>query len=271
VKGIHLEGLRVLGKPEQFARHYYEHGADELLYMDVVASLYGRNSLLDIVERTAREIFIPLTVGGGLRTVDDIRAALLSGADKVSLNTGAINRPELISEAARRFGSSTIVVAIEAIRQSGGTYEVYTDNGRERTGVDAIEWAGRAVGLGAGELLVTSIDREGTGKGYDQELTQAIADAVPIPVIACGGAGNLDDVSSVVIDGHADAVSLASMLHYECARALQFENEDFTGEGNTQFLRGQQGFSPVRETTLEDLKSHLSASGIDVRPGMDRQ
>ena len=167
VKGIHLEGLRVLGKPERYARHYYEQGADELLYMDVVASLYQRNSLLDIVTRTAREIFIPLTVGGGLRTIDDIRTVLRAGADKVSLNTAAIRDPGLIREAALRFGSSTITVSIEAIRKPDGSYEAYTDNGRERTGVDAFDWAIRAAELGAGELIVTSIDREGTGKGFD--------------------------------------------------------------------------------------------------------
>ena len=265
VKGIHLEGLRVMGKPEWFARHYYEHGADELLYMDVVASLYGRNSLLDVVERTAREAFLPLTVGGGLRTLDDIRDALRAGADKVCLNTAAIDRPELISEAARRFGSSTIVVSIEAIRQPDGTYEAYTDNGRERTGVDAMEWAGRAADLGAGELLVTSIDQEGTGGGYDLELTRAIAGAVSIPVIACGGAGKLADVSSVITEGLADAVSLASMLHYGCARDFKLEDQDFSGEGNTQFLKDQRASSPVQATTLEDLKDHLQACAIETR------
>ena len=153
VKGIHLEGLRVLGKPERFARYYYENGADELLYMDVVASLYGRNSLFDIVAKTSGEIFIPLTVGGGLRTLDDIKAVLRAGADKVSLNTAAIKRPELIREAARHFGSSTIVVSIEAIRQPEGNYEAYTDSGRERTGVNALKWAEEAAQLGAEHRL----------------------------------------------------------------------------------------------------------------------
>jgi cyclase len=153
VKGIHLEGLRVLGKPERFARHYYENGADELLYMDVVASLYQRNNLLDIVTRTSREIFIPLTVGGGIRTLDDINQVLRAGADKVSLNTAAVANPSFIKEAAQRFGSSTIVVSIEAIRQYDGHYEAYTDNGRESTGLDAIEWAKRVVDLGAGEIF----------------------------------------------------------------------------------------------------------------------
>ena len=261
-----MEGLRVLGKPERFARYYYEHGADELLYIDVAASLYGRNSLLDIVERTAREIFIPLTVGGGLRTVEDIRDALRAGADKVSLNTGAINRPELISEAARQFGSSTIVVSIEAIRQPDGRYEAHTDNGRERTGIDAMDWAVRAAELGAGELLVTSIDQEGTGKGFDLELTRRIARSVSIPVIACGGAGKLDHISSVITEGQADAVSVASMLHYRCMREVQGEDPEFAHEGNIQFLQSQRAFSPVQGQTLEDVKCHLKTSGIETRP-----
>ena len=183
VKGIHLEGLRVLGKPEKFARHYYEQGADELVYMDVVASLYGRNNLLDIVAKTSREIFIPLTVGGGLRTIKDIQAVLRAGADKVALNTAAIRRPELIREAAKRFGSSTIVISIEAIKKSDGRYEAYTDNGREKTGVDVFDWALKAVELGAGEIMITSIDQEGTGHGFDIALTRKIAEAVNIPVI----------------------------------------------------------------------------------------
>ena len=270
VKGINLEGLRVLGKPERFARYYYEHGADELLYMDVVASLYGRDSLLHLVEKTAREVFIPLTVGGGLRTLDDIRDVLRAGADKVSLNTGAITRPALISEAARRFGSSTIVVSIEAIPRQDGTYEAYTDNGRESTGVDAVEWANQAAELGAGELLVTSIDREGTGRGYDLELTKAIAESVSIPVIACGGAGTRSHVSTVLTKGKADAVSLASMLHYSCVRDFEFDDQAFAAEGNVEFLRNQGAPSPFEQTMLEDLNAHLAASGLETRPGPGR-
>src|SRR5206468_11855571 len=162
--GVKLEGLRVLGKPDRFARYYYESGADELVYMDVVASLYGRNSLLEVIKSTAREIFIPLTVGGGLRTLDDIGMALRAGADKIALNTGAIRNPMLIKDAARKFGSSTIVISIEAKRQDDGAYEAFVDNGRERTGLNALDWAIKAAQLGAGELLVTSVDREGTGR-----------------------------------------------------------------------------------------------------------
>jgi len=265
VKGIHLEGLRVLGKPEIFARYYYENGADELIYMDAVASLYGRNSLLDIVERTAREIFIPLAVGGGLRTVDDIRTVLRAGADKVAINTAAINRPELIREAARAFGSSTIVVSVEAIRKPDGSYEAYTDYGRQKTGVDALAWAVRAAELGAGELVVTSIDREGTGKGFDLELTRRIAEAVSIPVIAHGGAGKVDDVSAVIEQGRADAVCAASILHYHCAQHLKAAEDDFAREGNIEFLRRGGGFSKITPAGLCDVKAHLTAHGIDCR------
>ena len=265
VKGIHLEGLRVLGKPEKFARHYYEQGADELLYMDVVASLYQRNSLLDIVERTAREIFIPLTVGGGLRTLDDIRSVLRAGADKVSLNTAAINRPELVSEAAHRYGSSTIVVAIEAIKMPSGRYEAYTDNGRESTGVDAFEWAVRAVELGAGELLVTSIDREGTGKGFDLELTRTIARAVPVPVIACGGAGQASHVYDVVDQGNADGVCLASVLHYNFIEN-HYTEEDYSQEGNTEYLKSRRGLSRIELAEMPEIKEHLINRGIPCRP-----
>lgn len=265
VKGIHLEGLRVLGKPEAFAQIYYEQGADELLYVDVVASLYGRNSLLEIVERTSQKIFIPLTVGGGLRTLEDIRQVLRAGADKALLNTAAVRQPELIREAARRFGSSTIVVSIEAIKQPNGRYEAFTDNGREETGLDAIGWALRAAELGAGELVVTSIDREGTGNGFDLELTRQIAEAVSIPVIACGGAGTVQHVCEVVTDGRADAVSLASVLHYHTIRHHDVLG-DFSEEGNTEYLaRSRAGFSKIREAALPDVRAALQAAGIPCR------
>lgn len=264
VKGIHLEGLRVLGKPERFARAYYEEGADELLYIDVVASLYGRNSLLPIIERTAREVFIPLTVGGGIRTLEDIRAILRVGADKVALNTAAIARPAFIGEAARRFGSSTVVVAIEAKRRDDGTYEAYTENGRQRTGVDAIAWAEQAVALGAGELLVTAIDREGAGRGLDCNLIHRIATRVSVPVIACGGAGTSAHVVAVLQDGAADAVAVASMLHYDAAPRLGAD-DDYSLEGNTEHLRTGARVSFLTPTSIPALKAALAASGIAVR------
>jgi cyclase len=265
VKGIHLEGLRVLGKPEHFARYYYENGADELLYMDAVASLYNRNNLLHIVERTAREVFIPLTVGGGLRSVEDIRAVLRAGADKVSLNTAAIRRPELIREAAKAFGSSTIVVSIEAIKQKDGTYKCYTDCGRQETGIDAFEWAVRAAELGAGEILVTSVDREGTGLGFDLELTRRIAEAVSIPVIACGGAGKPEHVYDVITKGQAQAVCIASMFHYNYVKHFPPDPSEFKEEGNLEFIRRRLQWNRIQDTTLPELKRYLVDRGVDCR------
>ena len=265
VKGIHFEGLRVLGKPEDFARYYYEHGADELFYMDAVASLYGRNSLLEIVQKSAREIFIPLTVGGGLRSVDDIREVLRAGADKVSLNTAAVARPELIREASRAFGSSTVVVSIEAIKMPDGNYEAYVDYGRQRTGVNVFEWAVRAVELGAGELVVTSINNEGTGEGFDLELTRRISESVPVPVIASGGAGQLGDIKAVITEGRADAVALASILHYQFIKEKSYQSSEFKTEGNTEFLRKGITFSKLEGVTLSDIKNYLVKSGIGCR------
>jgi len=264
VKGIHMEGLRVLGKPEYFAQYYYENGADELVYMDVVASLYGRNNLLDIIERTSKKIFIPLTVGGGLRTLDDIRTVLEAGADKVSINTAAIQRPELIKEASRRFGSSTIVISIEAIRRSDGCYEAYTDNGREKTGLDVFEWASRVVDLGAGEIMITSIDQEGTGKGFDLGLTRKVSGSVPIPVIACGGAGKSAHIRDVITEGKADAVSMASILHYNFVKQCIPEG-DFSSEGNTEYLRNKRTFSKIQDTTITEIKEYLTQNGLECR------
>ncbi|MBK9135495.1 MAG: imidazole glycerol phosphate synthase subunit HisF [Betaproteobacteria bacterium] len=214
IKGVHLEGLRVIGDPQVYARRYYEQGADELIYIDIVASLYGRSKLTEIVRRAAHDVFVPMTVGGGIRGVDDVRDLLRAGADKVAINTAAVRRPELVSDVSRRFGSQCMVLSIEAKQQAPGRWEVYTDCGRERSGVDAIEWARRGVELGAGEVLVTSIDREGTRKGFDTELTRAIAAAVPVPVIASGGFGSDEHLRDVVRAG-ADAVAIADALHHE--------------------------------------------------------
>lgn len=214
IKGVHLEGLRVIGDPQEYARRYYEQGADELIYIDIVASLYGRSKLTEIVRRTARDVFVPMTVGGGVRNVDDVRELLRAGADKVAINTAAVRRPELISEVSRRFGAQCMVLSIEAKQQASGRWEVYTDCGRERSGVDAVEWAVRGVQLGAGEILVTSIDREGTRKGFDVALTRAIASAVSVPVIASGGYGEAKHLAEVVREGNADAVAFADVLHY---------------------------------------------------------
>ncbi len=214
IKGVHLEGLRVIGDPQIHARRYYQAGADELIYLDIVASLYERNSLTDLVRYTAENVFIPLTVGGGLRSLGDVETMLRNGADKVAINTAATKRPELIGEVARRFGSQCMVLSIEAKRTGDGSWEAYTDNGREHTGLDAIEWARRGQGLGAGEILLTSIDQEGTRKGFDVELCAAVSAATSIPVIVSGGMGTIDHLVEVVREGGADAVAIADALHY---------------------------------------------------------
>ncbi len=264
MKGIHLEGLRVLGKPEKFAQYYYESGADELIYMDVVASLYGRNNILDIVTKTSEKIFIPLTVGGGIRTLEDINNALNAGADKIALNTAAIHKPEFITEAAKKFGSSTIIISIEAIKKNN-SYEVYTDNGREPTNINAIDWAKQVSQLGAGEIIITSIDKEGTGKGLDVELTKIISESVSIPVIACGGAGNLNHILEIIKTGKADAVSIASVLHYESFLKFDYESEDFNKEGNTDFLSTGKINKNISITTIKQIKEFLSANKIESR------
>lgn len=263
VKGIHLEGLRVLGKPSDFAKYYYEQGADEILFMDVVASLYERNSLHDIITETAKSLFIPLTVGGGLRTIEDIKQVLRAGADKVVLNTAAIKDPQFIKKAASIFGSSTIVVAIEAIKQSEGKYLAYTDNAREYTGVDAIEWAAKAEELGAGEILITAVDKEGTGKGYDLELIQLIAKNASIPVIAHGGAGCKEDVIEVFKKTNIDALAIASILHYEfLEHSSSTVNEN---EGNSEFLKQKRGFSKIKPSGLKEIKELMKQNNISCR------
>ncbi len=271
VKGVNLEGMRVVGRPELFAPHYYDEGADELLFMDTVASLYGRNTLDEIVHRTAERMFVPLTVSGGIRSVQDIRGVLRAGADKVAMNTAAIANPRLVAEGAEHFGSQCIVLSIEARRLPGGRYECLTDGGRERTGKDAIEWAEEAAGLGAGEILATSVDNEGTGRGFDLELTRLISERVGVPVIASGGAGCAEHVRDVVLIGKADAVCIASILHYGCLEAMK--NVAYAEEGNTDFLKkkipvssrsahNRRGIQPIR---LAELKQSLADWGIEVR------
>jgi cyclase len=215
IKGVHLEGLRVLGDPQEYASKYYAQGADELIYIDIVASLYGRSKLPEIVSRTVENIFIPLTVGGGIRNIDDVKELLRAGADKVAINTAAVQRPELISEISRRFGSQCMVLSIEAKKQSDGLWEVYTDSGREKTGIDVVDWAEEGVSKGAGEILLTSIDAEGTRKGFDFELIQRVTQAVNIPVIASGGMGSVEHLRDAVQLGGADAIAMADILHYD--------------------------------------------------------
>lgn len=268
VKGIHLEGLRVLGKPWDFALKYYMSGADELIYIDSVASLYGRNNLLDIVEQTADKIFIPLTVGGGIRSVEDIARLLRSGADKVAINTAAIKDPDLISKGAEAFGSQCIVISIEAKKTKNG-YMAFTDNGREPTGKNAVEWAKEAVERGAGEILLTSIDKEGTGKGYDLDLCAEIAGLIPVPVILCGGCGRPEHLLDAVVKGRADAVSAASIFHYNCLDSL-LDNINYRSEGNTEFISMKRGSLEFRKESMVTcdilkIKRYLTESGIICR------
>ncbi len=215
VKGIQLEGLRVVGNPSELARAYYNQGADELIYIDIVASLYNRNNLHHIIEETIKQdVFIPLTVGGGIRSLEDISKILRSGADKVAINTAAVKNPELLRKAARAFGSSTIVLSVEAKKVSDAKWEAYIDNGRERTGLDVIEWVKEGVSLGAGEVLITSVDREGTRKGYDLELINNVTSIVTVPVVASGGAGSIEDIENCINNDNVDGVTVASLLHY---------------------------------------------------------
>lgn len=235
IKGVHLEGLRVVGKPAEMAHKYYAQGADELLYMDAVASLYGRNNILHIVEEAARDIFVPMTVGGGLRTLEDIKAVLRSGADKVAINTAAVNRPAFLREAAETFGSQCIVLSVEAVRRGPGHWEAMTDNGRERAGRNVEDWVREAQEIGIGEILLTSVDREGTKLGFDTELIKRVSDAVTVPVIVSGGAGSAAHVADMITTTRAEAVACASIHHYDLC-------------------------------TVDDVKTAIAKSGFEVRP-----
>ena len=214
VKGVNFVELRDAGDPVEVARRYDEQGADEITFLDITASSDDRNIILHVVEQAAEQVFIPLTVGGGVRTVDDVRRLLNAGADKVSMNTAAVNNPQLVAEAAGKVGSQCIVVAIDAKQVAPGKWEVFTHGGRNRTGLDVIEWAQRIAALGAGEILLTSMDRDGTKNGFDLSLTRAVSDAVSIPVIASGGVGSLEHLADGVTLGRADAVLAASIFHF---------------------------------------------------------
>ena len=214
VKGVNFVSLRDAGDPVEIARRYDEQGADELTFLDITASSDERDIILHIIEAVASQVFIPLTVGGGVRQVDDVRRLLHAGADKVSMNTSAVQNPQLVADAAARFGNQCIVVAIDAKETSPGKWEVFTHGGRKNAGLDAVEWAKKVESLGAGEILLTSMDRDGTKIGFNLPLTRAVSDAVDIPVIASGGVGNLDHLVAGVKEGHADAVLAASIFHF---------------------------------------------------------
>lgn len=214
IKGIHLEGLRVVGDPQVHAAKYYADGADEIIYIDTVASLYGRNNLVDVVSRATEHVFVPITVGGGIRSVEDARTLLRVGADKVAINTAAIKEPKLIRQLSDVWGSSTIVLSIEAKKTGDKKWEAYTDNGRERTGLDVVQWAETGAKLGAGEIFITSVDQEGTKKGFDCELVEGITRNVDIPVIASGGFGALEHVTQLMNVAKPTGVAIADSLHY---------------------------------------------------------
>lgn len=234
VKGRRFRDLRDVGDPAALAAHYAEEGADEIMFLDITASSSGRQTLLDAVAETADRLFIPLTVGGGVRSVDDVRALLGHGADRVSLNTAALARPKLISECAEIFGSQCVVLAIDARRRENGGWEVYSHGGREPRGLNAVEWAAEGERLGAGEILLTSMDRDGTRDGYDVDMLRAVGAAVGVPVIASGGAGSPAHVLTALTDGDADAALVASLLHFG-------------------------------ELRISDLKAYVGAHGVEVR------
>lgn len=244
IKGVHLEGLRKVGDPQYYARRYYAAGIDEILYMDVAASLYGRKNLTDIVSHTCDDVFVPVTAGGGIRSVEDARELLRAGADKVAVNTAAVARPDLIGELAECFGSQCVVLSIEAKQDGPDSWTVLTDNGREISGRDVHEWAVEGAARGAGEILLTSVDREGTRQGFDTALTERVSRSVEIPVIASGGMGSIDDLVAVVTEGAADAVAMADILHFErkafadiraeAADAGLFVRQGRSGQDNVQ-------------------------------------
>lgn len=214
IKGIHLEGLRKVGNPNEMAKKYYNEGIDEIIFMDAVAAYYDRNSLTEIINKACENIFVPITVGGGIRKIKDIQIALNAGADKIAINTQAVKDPNFLTRASEIFGSQCIVSSIDAKKNSDNKWEVYVDNGREQTGIDVIEWAKKVETLGAGEIMLTSIDKEGTKRGFDLELYNIISKVITIPIICCGGAGKKEHIADILSNSELDAVALSSILHY---------------------------------------------------------
>ena len=225
IKGIHLEGLRKVGNPNDLAIDYYRNGIDEIIFMDAVAAYYDRNSLSELVEKACLNVFVPITVGGGIRTLYDINKTLRSGADKVAINTKAVQEPDFITQAAKVFGSQCIVSSIEAKQCGNNKWEVYTDNGREATGIDVLEWSKIVERLGAGEIILTSIDKEGTKRGFDINLNKLVTRNVLIPVIASGGMGRSDDAVELIQNTDTDAVAIASVLHYNLDSIVNIKNK----------------------------------------------
>lgn len=229
IKGIQFEGVRVIGDPQNYAQKYYDQGIDELLYIDTVASLYGRNNLSELLAITVNNLFVPLTAGGGIRSLGDAESLLLNGADKIAINTEAVKNPHLITDLANRFGSQCVVVSIQA-KKHGTGWEAYTECGREHTGTDAVSWAKQAADIGAGEILLTSVDKDGTLSGFDTDLVAAISPQVPVPVIASGGLGTPKDFINVVTNARADAVASGAALHYERTSILEIKQLAYTNQ-----------------------------------------
>ncbi len=225
IKGIQFEGLRIIGIPNRYALKYYEQGADELIFIDTVASLYGRNQLDSVLSEAAENIFIPLTVAGGINSVDDAKRLLRAGADKIAVNTSAIARPQLVSELATEIGSQSVIISIEAKRQKDGSWEAYAENGRQKTGVEVVRWAESAEDLGAGEILLTSVDRDGTGKGFDLELYNCVRKATSLPIILSGGYGSSQHLVEIAKCNSLNAVAFASEIHYEKSSIPKIRNQ----------------------------------------------
>ncbi len=272
VKGIQMEGIRILGKPEWFARIYYEAGADEIIFYDVVASLYGRNSMSAIIENTANSVFIPITVTGGIRTIDDIRNILKVGADKVAINTAAVENPAFLKEAVMEFGSQCIIASIEASETSKDFYEVLTNCGRERTGKNAIDWISEVQDLGVGEILLTSVEREGTGKGFDKKLIKKAMEMINIPVLVAGGAGSKEDVAEIIDISSPDGVVIASIFHYDIiqnSRNYAEISNSFGPDINIDFILNKElntfYKNNLKTVSLMELKKYLSDCNISCR------
>jgi imidazole glycerol-phosphate synthase subunit HisF len=266
VKGIHLEGLKILGDPNTFAKHYYDSGADELLYMDSVASLYGRNSLSEIIEKTVKEIFIPFTVGGGIRNLDDIYRILRKGADKVAINTEALINPNLITESAKKFGSSTIMIEIQTQKQLNNKYYAFMDNGRTNSNIEAIDWAKKVEDLGAGEILITSINKDGTGQGFDLDIVTEIASKVSIPIIASGGAGEINHIKDLAEKSQINGIGLASILHYDFVKKMLNDHYKVKNEGKFEIVGDNFDNKRIQTTNIKIIKDMLIKNGFICRP-----
>lgn len=266
VKGIHLEGLRVLGDPIDYAKFYYEDSVDELLLMDVVASLYDRNSLHSFIKDISKNVFIPITVGGGIRTLNDINSVLRSGADKIVLNTAAVKNPKFIKEAVKKFGSSTISIAIEAIKDDNNNFIAFTDNGRECSGLDILDWSKKIEDLGAGEIILTSVDNEGTGSGYNFDFINKVIENLNIPVVVHGGAGSKEDVLSVIKNSNCDAICASSIFHYKALNQM-YENNKLrnVAEGNFDFIRSGTINQKIKTISVRELKDFLINNKISIR------